>query len=150
MNTYWPKETDKELKGIQGMNELLDVIDLHKSFHPLYKDQSIKHIYGEIYPCLLVGQYILERDENAEIVGFTNWALFNKDVEDHFKDSMQVRTQDWQCGNRIWIINTINKDGSCSRQIRRVSKFFRSLCDSGIVSYLRYRSGEISQRQIKI
>lgn len=150
MNTYWPKETDKELKGIQGMNELLDVIDLHKSFHPLYKDTSIKHIYGEIYPCLLVGQYILERNEDQEIVGFTNWALFNEEAEDHFRQSIKVRTQDWQCGNRIWIINAINKNQSCLAQIRRLHKFFRNLCEGAMIYYLRIKSEKVLERQVKI
>ena len=91
------------------MDDVLDIMELFKSSYPSWKGESIKDIYYHIYPSIALKQYAVNKDENGEIYGYTNWAFFNKEAEKHFLDNRFVRMNDWhdRCRmkrNRLYFI----------------------------------------------
>ena len=71
------------------------------------------------------------------MIGFTNWAFLNKDVEKKFINTGDLQDQDWNSGNQLWHIDTIcvknlNKIMSWTKQyftkklgINKIMGFFK-------------------------
>ena len=88
------------------MDDLLDIIGLYKDHYPLWKNETIKDIYYHVYPSLQLNQYSINRDDNG-IYGFTNWAFLDESTEQKFLDERSLDINDWNTGDRTWVIDTI-------------------------------------------
>ena len=81
----------------------------------LYKDQQIwkhmttKELADYIIPSIALDQYHLFKYETTGVAyAFTNWAFLSKEAEERFKKTGVVEKFDWDSGNNVWHIDTIN------------------------------------------
>ena len=81
----------------------------------LYKDQQIwkhmttKELADYIIPSIALDQYHLFKYETTGVAyAFTNWAFLSKEAEERFKKTGVVERFDWDSGNNVWHIDTIN------------------------------------------
>jgi len=131
------------------MEDLLDIISLYKDHHPSWKDENLKEIFYHIYPSLYFNQFTLNRDDIGEIYGFTNWAFFNKEAEKHFLDNRSVRTEDWQSGDKTWIMNSIYKKEPNAMKFTKT--FFTHLLGPGkLIQWLRLASNGLIKTHFKV
>ena len=89
------------------MDDLLDIIELYKTHYPMWHEDTLKDIYYHIYPSLVLKQYVLNRDDEGKIFGFTNWALFDEETEQKFLKDHSLGFYDWNKGDKTWIIDSI-------------------------------------------
>ena len=90
------------------MDELLDTLSLYKFHYPLWFDNSLKEIFYHIYPSLILGQYKVHTDEDG-LYGFRNWAFLSEEAEQKYLNSREIDFNDWNSGDRTWVIDTIFK-----------------------------------------
>ena len=90
------------------MDELLDTLSLYKFHYPLWFDNSLKEIFYHIYPSLILGQYKVHTDEDG-LYGFRNWAFLSEEVEQKYSKTREIDFNDWNSGDRTWVIDTIFK-----------------------------------------
>ena len=81
----------------------------------LYKDQQIwkhmttKELADYIIPSIALDQYhLFKYDTTGVAYAFTNWAFLSKEAEERFKKTGIVERFDWDSGNNVWHIDTIN------------------------------------------
>ena len=81
----------------------------------LYKDQQIwkhmttKELADYIIPSIVLDQYhLFKYDTTGVAYAFTNWAFLSKEAEERFKKTGIVERFDWDSGNNVWHIDTIN------------------------------------------
>ena len=90
------------------MDDLLDIIGLYKDHYPLWFRESIKDIYYHIYPSIVLGQYKIHSDEEG-VYGFRNWAFLDEEAEQNYMIKREIDFDDWNSGDRVWVIDTIFK-----------------------------------------
>jgi hemolysin-activating ACP:hemolysin acyltransferase len=131
------------------MDDVLDIMELFKSSYPSWRNESIKSIYYHIYPSIALKQYAVNKDENGEIYGYTNWAFFNKEAEKHFLDNRFVRMKDWQTGDKLWIIDSIYTNEHNNMKFNKT--FFTHLFGVGqTVNWLRLAPNGLLQKTFKV
>ena len=87
----------------------------------------IVHLYRQltemITPSLNLDQYQIHRIGNED-VGYTNWAYLSDTVQERYKLTGQLKSNEWKSGNNIWVVGVIAK--SNAKQIMRwVIEYFR-------------------------
>ena len=90
------------------MDDLLDTLSLYKFNYPLWFDNSLKEIFYHIYPSLILGQYKVHTDEDG-LYGFRNWAFLSEEAEQKYLKTREIDFNDWNSGDRTWVIDTIFK-----------------------------------------
>ena len=89
------------------MNDFYRIISVYRHFEK-YNKHTYAEIANHILPSFNLGQYQLHRDK-GEIIGYTNWALLNDIVEHRFMKTGILKTNEWNCGNNLWHIETLAK-----------------------------------------
>ena len=81
----------------------------------LYKDQQIwkhmttKELADYLIPSIALDQYhLFKYDTTGVAYAFTNWAFLSNEAEKRFKSTGIVERFDWDSGNNVWHIDTIN------------------------------------------
>jgi len=104
------------------MNDLYRIIHLYRQF-PKYDKFTYKKLTEMITPSLNLDQYQIHRIGSQD-VGYTNWAYLSDTVEQRYKLTGQLKSNEWKSGNNIWVIGVIAK--SNAKQIMRwVIEYFR-------------------------
>jgi hemolysin-activating ACP:hemolysin acyltransferase len=76
-----------------------------------------------ITPSLNLDQYQIHRIGNED-VGYTNWAYLSDTVQERYKLTGKLKSNEWKSGNNIWVVGVIAK--SNAKQIMRwVIEYFR-------------------------
>ena len=81
------------------MDDVLDIMELFKSSYPSWRNESIKSIYYHIYPSIALKQYTVNKDENGEIYGYTNWAFLDESTEKKYLKELSLdfwRLENWR------------------------------------------------------
>ena len=104
------------------MNEFYRIIHLYRQF-PKYDKFTYKQLTEMITPSLNLDQYQIHRIGNED-VGYTNWAYLSDTVQERYKLTGKLKSNEWKSGNNIWVIGVIAK--SNAKQIMRwVIEYFR-------------------------
>jgi hemolysin-activating ACP:hemolysin acyltransferase len=104
------------------MNDLYRIIHLYRQF-PKYDKFTYKKLTEMITPSLNLDQYQIHRIGSQD-VGYTNWAYLSDTVEQRYKLTGKLKSNEWKSGNNIWVIGVIAK--SNTKQIMRwVIEYFR-------------------------
>jgi len=90
------------------MDELFDIIELYKFEYPIWFDNSLKEIYLHIYPSIVLGQFKIHADDDG-LYGFRNWAFLSEEAEQRYLETRELEFDDWNSGDRVWVIDTIFK-----------------------------------------
>ena len=90
----------------------------------LYKDQQIwkhmttKELADYIIPSIALDQYhLFKYDTTGVAYAFTNWAFLSNEAEKRFKSTGIVERFDWDSGNNVWHIDTINTHNGKIKEI---------------------------------
>ena len=55
-----------------------------------------------------LGQYKIHSDEEG-VYGFRNWAFLDEEAEQNYMIKREIDFDDWNSGDRVWVIDTIFK-----------------------------------------
>ena len=104
------------------MNDLYRIVHLYRQF-PKYDKFTYEQLVTMITPSLNLDQYQIHRVGNQD-VGYTNWAYLSDSVQERYKLTGQLKSNEWKSGNNVWVIGVIAK--SNAKQIMRwVIEYFR-------------------------
>ena len=104
------------------MNDLYRAVHLYRQF-PKYDKFTYKQLTEMITPSLNLDQYQIHRIGNED-VGYTNWAYLSDTVQERYKLTGKLKSNEWKSGNNIWVVGVIAK--SNAKQIMRwVIEYFR-------------------------
>ena len=129
------------------MTDLYRVVHLYRQF-PKFDKYTYEDLVKMITPSLNLDQYQIHKVGNEDI-GFTNWAFISDNVEARFKLTGKLKTNEWNCGNNVWHIETVAK--SHLRQIMKWTKeYFRGKLDvNQSIKWLRIKDHNIYRRSEK-
>jgi len=104
------------------MNDIYRIVHLYRQF-PKYDKFTYRQLTEMITPSLNLDQYQIHRIGNED-VGYTNWAYLSDTVQERYKLTGQLKSNEWKSGNNIWVVGVIAK--SNAKQIMRwVIEYFR-------------------------
>jgi cytolysin-activating lysine-acyltransferase len=129
------------------MNDLYRTIHLYRQF-PKYDKYTYEDLVKMITPSLNLDQYQIHRIGNQD-VGFTNWAFLSDNVEQRFKLTGKLKSNEWNCGNNVWHIETVAK--SHLREIMKWTKeYFRTKLEiNQPIKWLRIKDHNVYRRSEK-
>ena len=131
------------------MDDVLDIMELFKSSYPSWRNESIKSIYYHIYPSIALKQYTVNKDENGEIYGYTNWAFLDESTEKKYLKELSLDFGDWKTGDKLWIIDSIYTDEHNNMKFNKT--FFTHLFGVGqTVNLLRLAPNGLLQKTFKV
>tara|TARA_A100001011_G_C13831016_1_gene642932 strand:- start:107 stop:541 length:435 start_codon:yes stop_codon:yes gene_type:complete len=130
------------------LEDMQMIISLYKKFDK-YKDFSREDLYYHILPSIKLKQYKLHYDKNV-LIGFTNWAFLDKDNEDHYLKTGEIKK--WDSGKTLWHVDTV-----CTKHLRKImawtkNYFTTTLGTNQPINWLRISKDKIyrvSQRRTK-
>ena len=118
----------------------------------LYKDQQIwkhmttKELADYIIPSIALDQYhLFKYDTTGVAYAFTNWAFLSDEAEKRFKTTGIVERFDWDSGNNVWHIDTINTHNGKIKEIYKwtAENFLKILPEDTKVNWIRLtKSGD--------
>ena len=118
----------------------------------LYKDQQIwkhmttKELADYIIPSIALDQYhLFKYDTTGVAYAFTNWAFLSDEAEKRFKSTGIVERFDWDSGNNLWHIDTINTHNGKIKEIYKwtAENFLKILPEDTKVNWIRLtKSGD--------
>jgi len=118
----------------------------------LYKDQQIwkhmttKELADYIIPSIALEQYHLFKYNTTGVAyAFTNWAFLSDEAEKRFKSTGIVERFDWDSGNNVWHIDTINTHNGKIKEIYKwtAENFLKILPEDTKVNWIRLtKSGD--------
>ena len=118
----------------------------------LYKDQQIwKHMTNKeladyLIPSIALDQYhLFKYDTTGVAYAFTNWAFLSNEAEKRFKSTGIVERFDWDSGNNVWHIDTINTHNGKIKEIYKwtAENFLKILPEDTKVNWIRLtKSGD--------
>ncbi len=118
----------------------------------LYKDQQIwkhmttKELADYIIPSIALDQYhLFKYDTTGVAYAFTNWAFLSNEAEKRFKSTGIVERFDWDSGNNVWHIDTINTHNGKIKEIYKwtAENFLKILPEDTKVNWIRLtKSGD--------
>jgi hemolysin-activating ACP:hemolysin acyltransferase len=82
-----------------------NVINLYKQF-PKYRMNGNKDLYNHIIESINHNQYKTFEDDKG-LFAFVNWALLNKENEDHYKKTGMIKKDTWKSGDRLWLCDIL-------------------------------------------
>ena len=131
------------------MDDVLDIMELFKSSYPSWRNESIKSIYYHIYPSIALKQYTVNKDENGEIYGYTNWAFLDESTEKKYLKELSLDFRDWKTRDNLWIIDSIYTDEHNNMKFNKT--FFTHLFGVGqTVNWLRLAPNGLLQKTFKV
>ena len=92
------------------MNDIYRIVHLYRQF-PKYDKFTYKQLTEMITPSLNLDQYQIHRIGNED-VGYTNWAYLSDTVQDRYKLTGQLKSNEWKSGNNVWVIGVIAKSNA--------------------------------------
>jgi len=129
--------------------DIIDAIRLYKE-QTIWKNKTDKELAMYIIPSVALNQYHIFRYENTGVAyAFTNWAFLNDDVEKKFKQTGILEKFDWQSGNNVWHIDTINNHLGKIKDIYKWTayNFLKILPEDTVVNWIRLtKSGDSIKR----
>ena len=118
----------------------------------LYQDQYIwqhmtqRELADYLVPCIALNQYhIFRYDTTGVAYAFTNWAFMNDEAEKRFKETGVIEKFDWDSGNNVWHIDTINTHNGKIKEIYKwtAENFLKILPEDTKVNWIRLtKSGD--------
>ena len=118
----------------------------------LYKDQQIwkhmttKELADYLIPSIALDQYhLFKYDTTGVAYAFTNWAFLSNEAEKRFKSTGIVEKFDWDSGNNVWHIDTINTHNGKIKEIYKwtAENFLKILPEDTKVNWIRLtKSGD--------
>ena len=130
--------------------DIKDAIKLYKQ-QKLWRNNTEKEIVLNLIPSIALNQYHIFRYKNTGVAyAFTNWALLNDEVENNFKQKGILNKFDWNSGNNLWHIDTINTHYGKIKYIYKwtILNFLKSFPENKIINWLRLNELDYTIKRI--
>jgi hemolysin-activating ACP:hemolysin acyltransferase len=129
------------------MNNFYHIVSVYRHFEK-YNNYTYKQLSEMILPSFNLGQYQIHKDKN-EVIGFTNWAFINDIVEHRFKATGVLKSNQWNCGNNLWHIETLAK-----RNLKEIMAWTKNHFTSLYgydkeIKWLRIKDNKIVKQQVR-
>ena len=125
--------------------DLEEAIRLYKDQH-IWKHMTTKELAYYIIPSIALNQYhLFKYDTTGVAYAFTNWAFLSNEAEKRFKSTGIVERFDWDSGNNVWHIDTINTHNGKIKEIYKwtAENFLKILPEDTKVNWIRLtKSGD--------
>ena len=125
--------------------ELEEAIRLYKD-QQIWKHMTTKELADYIIPSIVLDQYhLFKYDTTGVAYAFTNWAFLSNEAEKRFKSTGIVERFDWDSGNNVWHIDTINTHNGKIKEIYKwtAENFLKILPEDTKVNWIRLtKSGD--------
>jgi len=126
---------------------LQEIVAFYKNHY--WQDESIEDICHNVSPCILLNQYHINRNENGEMYGFTSWAFLDQATEQKFIDQHKLSFNQWNTGNRVWVIDTIYTKSHNNMMFNKT--FFTHLLGPGkMIQWLRLNTDGSLRNHFKV
>jgi hemolysin-activating ACP:hemolysin acyltransferase len=129
--------------------DLEEAIRLYKDQY-IWKHMTTKELGDYIIPSIALDQYhLFKYDTTGVAYAFTNWAFLSKEAEERFKKTGIVERFDWDSGNNVWHIDTINTHKGKINDIYKWTayNFLKILPEDTEVNWIRLtKSGDAIKR----
>ena len=90
--------------------------------NPDYKDKPISWINAHFAPAIRHHQIRFIKNKK-NITGFISWAFLSEIVEIRLtSDSVDIQPDEWNCGDRLWIIDKVSSDQNAQKQLDLIEK----------------------------
>tara|TARA_R100000234_G_scaffold25841_1_gene14960 strand:+ start:110 stop:556 length:447 start_codon:yes stop_codon:yes gene_type:complete len=125
--------------------DLEEAIRLYKN-QQIWKHMTTKELADYIIPSIALDQYhLFKYDTTGVAYAFTNWAFLSDEAEKRFKSTGIVERFDWDSGNNVWHIDTINTHNGKIKEIYKwtAENFLKILPEDTKVNWIRLtKSGD--------
>jgi len=125
--------------------DLEEAIRLYKE-QQIWKHMTTKELADYIIPSIALDQYhLFKYDTTGVAYAFTNWAFLSDEAEKRFKSTGIVERFDWDSGNNVWHIDTINTHNGKIKEIYKwtAENFLKILPEDTKVNWIRLtKSGD--------
>tara|TARA_B100000900_G_scaffold399556_1_gene402204 strand:- start:146 stop:592 length:447 start_codon:yes stop_codon:yes gene_type:complete len=125
--------------------DLEEAIRLYKE-QQIWKHMTTKELADYIIPSIALDQYhLFKYDTTGVAYAFTNWAFLSNEAEKRFKSTGIVERFDWDSGNNVWHIDTINTHNGKIKEIYKwtAENFLKILPEDTKVNWIRLtKSGD--------
>ena len=125
--------------------DLEEAIKLYKD-QPIWKHMTTKGLADYLIPSIALDQYhLFKYDTTGVAYAFTNWAFLSNEAEKRFKSTGIVERFDWDSGNNVWHIDTINTHNGKIKEIYKwtAENFLKILPEDTKVNWIRLtKSGD--------
>lgn len=119
-------------------SELGAVVDL-MARSELHQDWTIADVQRLIVPPIETSQRVFVVDRGS-LVAWGSWALMSETAElGYIEGSRKIQPQDWNAGDRLWLIDAIAPFGHARELTGLIRKNLRRLGYKG--KYIRFRRG---------
>ena len=130
--------------------DIKDAIRLYKE-QKLWRNNTEKEILLNLIPSISLNQYHIFRYKNTGVAyAFTNWALLSNQVQNNFKQKGILNRFDWNSGNNLWHIDTINTHHGKIKDIYKwtILNFLKSFPENKIINWLRLNELDYTIKRI--
>jgi len=84
----------------------------------IHREWSVAEVYKFIFPPLELGQYEIFKVD-GQAAGFVTWAfLTDEAAEGYVNETRKLQPDDWNAGDRRWVIDLVAPFGNASEAIR--------------------------------
>jgi hemolysin-activating ACP:hemolysin acyltransferase len=129
--------------------DLEEAIRLYKDQY-IWKHMTTKELADYIIPSIALDQYHLFKYDTTDVAyAFTNWAFLSKEAEERFKKTGVVEKFDWDSGNNVWHIDTINTHKGKINDIYKwtINNFLKIFPEDTEINWIRLtKSGNAIKR----
>jgi hemolysin-activating ACP:hemolysin acyltransferase len=129
--------------------DLEEAIRLYKDQY-IWKHMTTKELADYIIPSIALDQYHLFKYDTTDVAyAFTNWAFLSKEAEERFKKTGVVEKFDWDSGNNVWHIDTINTHKGKINDIYKwtINNFLKIFSEDTEINWIRLtKSGNAIKR----
>lgn len=128
---------------MKDLKKVLDILSLTDNLNNI----RLKAIYNLIIPPLELGQYIFYEDKEVPLC-WASWALLSDEVSKLYAEQKyNLKAEDWNSGNNLWLVNIICPYGGGSIALRRLDKIRKERNLPKVVNFRRLGTGRTSNVQ---
>lgn len=108
------------------MTDLFGAVVRLMDLSPLHRRDTVADANRLVLPPIMAGQCV-HVHEGGRLVGWGSWAMLTEDAEaGYVLGHRKIRPEDWNAGNRLWLVDVIAPFGHAREVTGRVRFALRS------------------------
>ena len=128
---------------MKDLKKVLDILSLTDNLNNI----RLKAIYNLVLPPLELGQYIIYEDKEVPLC-WASWALLSDKTSKLYAErKYNLKPDDWNSGNNLWLVNIICPYGGGDIALKRLDKLRKEKDLPKVVNFRRLGSGRTSNVQ---
>tara|TARA_R110002110_G_C13115448_1_gene687325 strand:- start:229 stop:669 length:441 start_codon:yes stop_codon:yes gene_type:complete len=134
----------------EKLRDMHQVISLFQKFDKYKFCLDRESLYFDLLPSFQLDQYKIHK-HGDDVIAFNNWAFLNKEAENYYTITGEIKPEAWNSGDKVWHVDFI-----CVKDVRKVMKWTKNYFTNLIgynqpVNYLRIaEDGTITRKSKKL